>query len=108
MLEVSGKRGKMLVCSDRECGYRRNLSFKTNTRCPNCHKVMELYGDGDNKKYICACGFREKQETFHKRYSKSDGANRRDVQKYMQSQKNFAKEDISPFELAMQKAMKKD
>ncbi len=108
LLEVSGKRGKMLVCSDRDCGYRQNLSIKTNTRCPNCHKVMELYGDGDNKKYICACGFREKQEAFHKRYSKSDGANRRDVQKYLQNQKNAAKDELSPFELAMQKAMKKD
>ena len=26
MLEVNGKKGKMLVCQDRECGHRKNVS----------------------------------------------------------------------------------
>ena len=42
LLEVNGKKGKMLICQDRECGYRRSLSLVTNARCPNCHKKMEL------------------------------------------------------------------
>lgn len=106
LLEVAGKRGKMLVCSDRECGYRQNLSFKTNVRCPNCHKTMELYGEGENRKYICACGFREKYSSFIKRMdSSNDKAGKRDVQKYMQSQKKNAANELSSFELAMQKAM---
>jgi len=103
LLEVSGKRGKMLVCSDRECGYRQNLSIKTNARCPNCHKAMELYGEGENKKYICTCGFREKQEAFHKRMAgESDKASKKDVQNFLNSQSKTT--EISPFELAMQKA----
>lgn len=38
LLEVNGKRGKMLVCQDRECGYRKNVARQTNARCPKCHK----------------------------------------------------------------------
>lgn len=105
LLSVNGKRGKMLVCSDRECGYRENLSFKTNVRCPNCHKKMDLYGEGENKKYICTCGFKEKLAAFNKRFENAGAASKRDVAKYMKNQ-NTA-QDISPFELAMQKAMKK-
>lgn len=111
LLEVNGKRGKMLVCQDRDCGYRQNLSMKTNVRCPNCHKVMELYGEGENKKYICVCGFREKQESFHKRMAANgDKANKRDVQNYLKNQNRNSEPEISPFELAMQKALqeKKD
>ncbi|MGM9951564.1 MAG: DNA topoisomerase III, partial [Lysinibacillus sp.] len=42
MLEVNGKKGKMLVCQDRECGHRKNVSRVTNARCPQCKKKMEL------------------------------------------------------------------
>ena len=42
MLEVNGKRGKMLVCEDRECNTRKLISQTTNARCPNCHKRLEL------------------------------------------------------------------
>ena len=30
LLEVKGKKGKMLVCQDRECGYRKGLAQITN------------------------------------------------------------------------------
>ena len=49
----------MLVCSDRECGYRRNVSEISNVRCPECHKKMELRGEGDDKTFYCVCGYRE-------------------------------------------------
>ena len=39
MLEVNGKKGKMLVCEDRECNTRKTVSQITNSRCPNCHKT---------------------------------------------------------------------
>ncbi|TBL80397.1 DNA topoisomerase III [Paenibacillus thalictri] len=51
MLEHNGKRGKMLVCSDRECGYRRATEAPlSNKRCPQCHKKMEIH-TGKNGKY---------------------------------------------------------
>ncbi len=43
LLEVKGKRGKSLVCSDRDCGYRRAAEpTLSNKRCPQCHKKMEI------------------------------------------------------------------
>ncbi|WP_029192188.1 DNA topoisomerase III [Paenibacillus harenae] len=43
LLEVKGKRGKSLSCSDRECGYRRSAEpVLLNKRCPQCHKKMEI------------------------------------------------------------------
>ncbi|MEG1442505.1 MAG: DNA topoisomerase, partial [Oscillospiraceae bacterium] len=87
LLSVNGKRGKMLVCQDRDCGYRKNVTLKTNVRCPTCHKVMDLYGDGDKKTYICKCGYREKLEAFKKRMNgNGHGANKADVKNYLKNQ----------------------
>lgn len=85
LLRVKGKRGEMLVCPDRECGYRRSLSQTTNARCPNCHKKMELRGEGEKQMFACVCGYREKLSDFKKRRA-SAGANKRDVQKYLAKQ----------------------
>ena len=67
LLEVNGKKGKMLVCQDRDCGYRRSVSIITNARCPECHKKMELRGDGEKKSFYCSCGYREKYSAFKER-----------------------------------------
>ena len=85
LLLVKGKRGEMLVCPDRECGYRKSVTQTTNARCPNCFKKMELRGEGDNQMFACVCGYREKLSAFKERRA-SAGAGKRDVQKYMQNQ----------------------
>jgi DNA topoisomerase-3 len=86
LLAVTGKKGnKMLVCPDRNCGYRKSLSVLTNARCPNCHKKLELRGEGDKRMFTCVCGYREKLSDFEKR-REDRGAGKRDVQKYMASQ----------------------
>jgi len=105
MLEINGKHGKMLVCSDRVCGYRQNLSFVSNARCPNCHKKLEVLGDGDNKKYIChTCGFREKYEYYNKKLSETHGgASKMEVRKYLDSKPNEP-ETASAFAQAWAKA----
>ena len=102
LLEVNGKRGKMHVCQDRECGYRRSISRQTNARCPNCHKRLELRGEGDGQIFVCLCGHREKLSAFEKRRAKSGGkkADKRDVQKYMKKQEE-------PANTAMADALKK-
>lgn len=88
MLEVNGKKGKMLVCQDRECGHRKNISKVTNARCPNCHKKLELRGQGEGQIFVCKCGHREKLSTFQER--RKNNANgkvsKRDVQNYMKKQ----------------------
>ncbi len=85
LLDVTGKNGRMLVCPDRECGYRKSLSRVTNARCPNCHKKLEMRGEGDKKTFYCVCGYREKLSDFEKR-KESQGAGKRDVANYMRSQ----------------------
>ncbi|MGB7603935.1 MAG: DNA topoisomerase III [Lutisporaceae bacterium] len=88
LLEVNGKKGKMLVCADRECGYRKGVSQVSNARCPQCHKKMELKGQGEGKIFTCGCGYREKLSSFSKRMDeKGDSSDKRTVAKYMQEQK---------------------
>ena len=89
LLDVKGKRGKMLVCSDRNCGYRQSVSVETNARCPNCHKKLELRGEGEKRLFVCICGYRERMADFEKRKQKT-GANKRDVQNYLQNQNKGA------------------
>jgi len=84
MLEVNGKRGKMLVCPDKECGKRRSVSQTSNARCPECHKNMEIRGEGDNKSFFCSCGFREKLESYAKR--RGEKVNKRDVSDFLRNQ----------------------
>ena len=85
LLEVNGKKGKMLVCQDRECGYRKGLTQTTNARCPECHKKLELRGEGEKRIFACVCGYREKLSDFNKRKA-SDGAGKYDVINYMKKQ----------------------
>ncbi|SFL82866.1 DNA topoisomerase-3 [Paenibacillus sp. 1_12] len=42
--EIKSKRGKLLVCIDRECGYKRaGEPMLSNKRCAQCHKKMEIH-----------------------------------------------------------------
>ncbi|MRG86502.1 DNA topoisomerase III [Salinibacillus xinjiangensis] len=88
MLEVNSKKGKMLVCQDRSCGHKKNIAKKTNARCPNCHKRMELRGQGEGQTFTCSCGHREKLSTFNERKKKQqqNKASKRDVNKYLKKQ----------------------
>ena len=90
MLEVNGKKGKMLVCQDRECGHRKNVSRVTNARCPQCKKKLELRGEGEGQIFVCKCGYREKLSTFEARRKKESRGkvDKRTVQKYLKQQNN--------------------
>ena len=95
LLEVKGKNGRMLVCQDRECGYRENLARLTNARCPECHKKLELRGQGKGKIYVCtgeSCNFREKASVFEKRFDKSAKVNKRETAKIMAKMKKEAEQ----------------
>lgn len=87
MLEVKTKKGKMLVCKDRECGHRKGLSKVTNARCPECKKKMDLRGEGEKQIFTCKCGYREKLSNFNKRKKqKNDKASKQEVNKYIKKQ----------------------
>lgn len=84
MLDVNGKKGKMLVCPDRDCGYRKTVTVVSNARCPECHKKMEIRGEGDKKSFYCACGYREKLDAFKQR--KGEQVNKKEVTQFLRHQ----------------------
>ncbi|MET3287553.1 UNVERIFIED_CONTAM: DNA topoisomerase-3 [Brevibacillus sp. OAP136] len=96
LLEVNGKKGKMLVCQDRECGYRKGIAKVTNARCPQCHKRLELRGEGEGQTFVCVCGHREKLSAFNTRRDKEKGTklSKKEVAQYMNKQN---KEQDEPF-----------
>ena len=96
LLAVNGKNSKMLVCQDRECGYRETVSRTTNARCPKCHKRMEMYVKGKEETFVCSCGYKEKLSAFQARRQKEGaGVGKRDVQNYLRKQQKEAKEPVN-------------
>lgn len=88
MLAVKGKTSRMLVCQDRECGYRETVAKTSNARCPNCHKKLEIIKKGDEETFVCnTCGHKEKMSAFKERRQKEGaGVSKKDVQKYLKKQ----------------------
>lgn len=104
MLEVNGKKGKMLVCQDRECGHKKNVSRVTNARCPQCKKKMELRGEGKGQIFACKCGHREKLSAFEARRKKESGGkvDKGTVQKYLKQQEK----EVEPINNAFAELLK--
>ncbi len=104
MLEVNGKKGKMLVCQDRECGHRKNVARVTNARCPQCMKKLELRGEGEGQIFTCKCGYREKLSAFERRRKgQNKNVSKKDVSKYMKQQNK----QEEPVNNALAEALKK-
>ena len=99
MLQVTGKKGEMLVCQDRECGARVNVSMAIRSKCPRCHKFLKIVGEGDKRTVVCACGHKEKYANFEKRKKEEKNAmSKRDVQAYLNKMnKNTDEERSNPF-----------
>ncbi len=98
LLEVNGKKGKIHVCQDRECGYRKNIAKTTNARCPQCKKKLELRGQGEAQVFVCKCGHKEKLSSFNerKKREKETKASKKDVNKYLKQQKKTTEEPFNP------------
>ncbi|WP_067729048.1 DNA topoisomerase III [Oceanobacillus damuensis] len=88
MLEIKNKHGRKLVCQDRSCGTKKNIAKQTNARCPNCHKRLELRGEGEGQMFMCKCGHREKLSAFNarKQNEKKHKVSKKDVNKYLKKQ----------------------
>ncbi len=96
LLRVKTKNGgEMLVCPDRECGYRRSTLQITIARCPNCHKKLELRGEGEKQMFACVCGYREKMSAFKERRAQSSG-NKNDVRNYLARQEGSGQPKNTP------------
>lgn len=54
LAEIKGKRGKRLVCSNKECSYSRAAEAPlSNKRCPQCRKKMEIHNGKAGKYAQC-------------------------------------------------------
>lgn len=82
--ERNTKEGKILVCSNLECSYRKRKDPKlSNRRCPQCHKKMELHEGKAGVYFQCRpCNIVEKAEEKKKAVNKKE--ERKLVQKYTQ------------------------
>lgn len=96
LLEVKGKKGKMYICQDRECGYRQSISVISNARCPKCKKKMEIRGSGEDKTFSCQCGYREKLSHFNERKAKEkDKMSKKEVSQFIKQQKKEVNEPLN-------------
>lgn len=108
LLEVNGKRGKRLVCSNPACKYKQNLTLNSNARCPNCHKKLTVVGEKEKRLYTCTCGFREKFDRFNEQLKqKNNKAGKQELKAYMRKQEQAVKQEKSAFQLAWEAALKK-
>lgn len=83
--EKNTKEGKILVCSNLDCSYRKRKDPKlSNRRCPQCHKRMEMHKGKAGMYFQCRpCNVVEKAEERKKAVSKRE--ERKLVQKYSQN-----------------------
>lgn len=74
MKEIKGKNGRMLVCANRECGYRKQRDPKiSNRRCPQCHKKMEMHKGKAGMYFQCRrCNIVEKADKNKKTPNKQE------------------------------------
>lgn len=66
LMAIKGKKGKMLVCPDRECGYREAAEKQlSHFRCPQCHKKMAVLEKKSGPVVHCnTCSHTERLEDF--------------------------------------------
>ncbi|MCJ8005880.1 DNA topoisomerase III [Lederbergia wuyishanensis] len=74
MKETKGRDGRILVCSNRECNFRKRKDPKlSNRRCPQCHKKMEIHSGKAGTYFQCRnCNLVEKAEQKKKTVNKRE------------------------------------
>lgn len=87
LLEVSNKIGKALVCMDRDCGYRKNMSRNTNFMCPTCKRKLVEITSGEKIVLICKCGFKENKERYLDKLGDKKGEmNKHALERFLKNQ----------------------
>lgn len=74
MKEIKGKDGRVLVCSNRECGHRKRKDPKlSNRRCPQCHKRMEIHNGNAGLYFQCKpCNVVQKVDKQNQKVAKHE------------------------------------
>lgn len=104
--EKNSRNGKMLVCSNPTCKYRRRAEAKvTNHRCPKCHKKMLLLEKNNQPYFRCQYdGTTEKVSAGGKRSKKMTRRETNRVMKKLQAEQD---EQESPLAAALKAALNK-
>lgn len=101
------KQGKMLVCSNRECNYRRFAEAKvTNHRCPTCHKKMLLL-EKNGQQYF-RCKYDGTTEKLQGKKARSTKPTKHETRKVMKRLQQEADNEESPLAAALKAAMAKN
>lgn len=89
--ERKTKDGRVLVCSSRECSYRKHKDPKlSNKRCPQCHKKMEMHNGKAGLYFQCRrCNIVEKADDLKKNKKVSKHEERKLKQKYSVDNSDF-------------------
>lgn len=87
--ERNTKDGKILVCSNLDCNFRKRKDPKlSNRRCPQCRKKMEIHQGKAGTYFQCRpCNVVEKAQDKKKAVNKRE--ERKLVQKYTQKEESF-------------------
>ncbi|EQB97395.1 hypothetical protein GA8_01415 [Geobacillus sp. A8] len=87
--ERKTKDGRMLVCSNLQCRYRRRRDPKlSNRRCPQCHRRMEMHEGKAGLYFQCRpCNIVEKADETKRIAAK--GSERALLKKYSASNESF-------------------
>ena len=71
----------------------------------NATEKLALHGEGENKVFVCKCGYREKLSTFNERKKKEkSNLSKKDVSKFLKEQN---KENNEPINSALAEALAK-
>lgn len=104
MKEVKGRDGKFLVCSNRECNYRKRKDPKlSNKRCTQCHKKMEIHTGKAGTYFQCRrCNIVIKAE------NKKKAVTKREEKKLLQKYSNDDSFENNSLAAALKAAMSQD
>ena len=104
--EKNTRDGKIYICSNTECSYRRRKEPKiSNHRCPQCHKKMEIIEGKNGAFFKCKfCSITEKIPDKKERNKKLSKHEERRLLKKINQQ---AEPEESPLAAALKAAMEK-
>lgn len=105
--EKNTRDGKIYVCTNQECSYRRRKDPKvSNHRCPVCHKKMEIL-DGKNGQYF-RCKYDGTTEKIPDKKARQGKMNKHEEKRLMKKINQEQEPLESPLALALKAAMKED
>lgn len=105
--EKNTKDGKIYVCSNQDCSYRRRKDPKvSNHRCSQCHRKMEII-DGKNGSYF-KCKYCSITEKMQDKKERSKKITKHEERKLMKKYSQKEEPEESALAQALKAAMKND